>query len=58
MDSVNGDGGIERQRQTEKPKQQAKPDARAAFQKATHGERDKKGPDEHDRRDRIPLYFG
>src|SRR5438552_7485737 len=57
MNSVKGEGGVECKRQTEKPKQQAKPHTCAPFQKPANRNRDKKCPDEHDHRDRVPLRF-
>src|SRR6266516_6631757 len=57
MDSVDGDGCVERQCQTEKPKEQAKPHACAPFQKPADRERAKKSPDKHDHVDRVPLCF-
>src|SRR6266487_2264145 len=57
MNSINGDGRVECQCQTEKPKEQAEPHTCAPFQKPADRERDKKRPDEHDDRDRVPLSF-
>jgi hypothetical protein len=58
MNSINGDGRVECQCQTEKPKEQAEPHTCAPFQKPADRERDKKRPDEHDDRDRVTLSFG
>src|SRR5437667_12831804 len=58
MDSVNGDGRVECQCQTEEPKEQAEPHTCAPFQKPADRERDKKRPDERDDRDRVTLSFG
>src|SRR5438046_6179789 len=57
IDSVDGNGRVERQCQTEKPKEQAKPHTSAPFQKPADRERAKKSPDKHDHRDRVPLCF-
>src|SRR5438093_12703209 len=57
MDSVDGNGRVERQCQTEKPKEQAKPHTSAPFQKPADRERAKKSPDKHDHGDRVPLCF-
>src|SRR5213596_4407673 len=57
MDSVDGNGRVERQCQTEKPKEQAMPHTSAPFQKPADRERAKKSPDKHDHGDRVPLCF-
>src|SRR5438034_8875024 len=57
MASGDGNGRVERQCQTEKPKEQAKPHTCAPFQKPADRERAKKSPDKHDHRDRVPLCF-
>src|SRR5438046_1368904 len=58
MNSISGDGRVERQHQAEKPKQQPKTHPCAAFQKPADPDRDKKRADEHDYRDHVPLCFG
>jgi hypothetical protein len=53
--SVSGDGGVERERQTKKPKQHAKPHTRASFHPASDREHDKECRDENHDRDSSLL---
>src|SRR5436189_6481323 len=57
VDAINGNSGVERQDQAEKAEEQAKSHSRAAFQKSTDAEGDKKRPKKHDRRHRVALRF-
>src|SRR5712664_3588152 len=55
VDAINSNGGVERQDQAEKAKQQAKPHSRAAFQEPAHAERNKERSNEYDCCDRVSL---
>src|SRR5439155_2526015 len=57
MDSVNSDGCVKSQYQTEEPKKEAEPHTGATFQKSAHAQGDKKRCDKNDRCNRVSLCF-
>ena len=58
VDTVDGDGCVKGQYQTEKAKQQTEPYTGTAFQEPADPQGDKERRDKHDHCDRVSLCFG